>query len=358
MALGILTSSARDTTIRVSAARIQMADIARMAGVSVATVSRALNKETALRSHTRERYAKIVDIAESLHYQVDERARDLRSKRTRTISVVVPSHDGSSELSDSEQLNLIGSISDALAEKGHDMLLSRIDMHQPEGIAREYDAKRAAGVIVLGQCSGCNFHALRDRGAPVVVWGSGLHASECLFVDCDDLRGGKIATEHLFEMGASRIVFVGDIAVPKIALRHKGFVDAHRSKGAPLRNEQMFTDHIVWDKLEQDLRSLVKDGPRIDAIFAASDVIAIHVINILRRLGLSVPGDVGVVGYDDLPIAEQFTPTLTTVSQSMTQAGRALVHTLMALLDGQKTESVHLPAQLLIRESTTPSKHS
>lgn len=352
MALGVVFSSSKDSTIRVSAERTQMVDIARMAGVSVATVSRALNRETALRASTRERYAQIVDIAKNLHYEVDVRARDLRSKRTRTISVVVPMNDGSSEFSDSEQLNLIGGISDALAEKGHDMLLSRIDMKRTESIAREYDAGRAAGVIVLGQFGDSNFHELNARSVPVVVWGALQDAAKGLYVCRDDVRGGRIATEHLIDLGASRIVFVGDIRSPEIALRHKGFVEAHRAKGLLLAAEQILTGPIVWERFEQDVQTMVSKGQGLDAIFAGSDMIAIHVINHLRRLGMRVPEDVAVVGYGDLPHAEQFSPALTTVRQSMAQAGRTLVQTLMALLDGANPASVYLPAELVVRESS------
>ena len=354
MPLGVVFSADGVCGKRGNPERPQMIDIARLAGVSVATVSRALNGEGSVRRPTKARHARIVEIANALNYQVEEAARHLRSGRTKTISVVVPCSSAfSAGQGESQLLNLIGGISEALTEKGHDLLLSRVDMSQPERITKEYETGRVAGGIAIGQGGDPKvLEKLAIRGVPLVAWGPRKEGQSYVSVGCDDVLGGRMATEHLLQGGAQRIVFIGDIRDPDIALQLRGYLHAHSARGLRVHSELMLTERCLHDRLALQVKFLVRSDPKIDAIYASSDEIAIGVINALRRMGKRVPEDIAVVGYGDHPLAAQFHPTLTTIGYSAKNAGQKLVGALMGILEGEFVESDNLPIQLFVRDSS------
>lgn len=351
MSKGIVFSHAKGASRGATTERPQMADIARMAGVSVSSVSRALSGDMGVRASTR---ARIEDIARALRYEVHVSARNLRLRQNRTISVVVPHSPVAREsLSDPFFLGLIGGIADALTEKGYDMLLSRVDASQPERIAKDFETGRAMGVILIGQ--GHHHACLNEmaaRGIPLVVWGACVEGQAYVTVGSDNVQGGRLATEHLLECGARRIAFMGDTSLPEVALRHCGYVQAHHARGELPAMELARPVPFVKERMETEVERLLQSDPSIDAFFASSDVSAMTVINALRRMGKRVPEDILVAGYDDITMAAQFHPSLTTVGQSISMAGSALLQALDALLNGLQPASIKLPTLLYRREST------
>lgn len=330
--------------------RPQMADIARMAGVSVATVSRALSGSPLINADTRIR---IEALARSLNYSVNVGAQNLRLKQNRTVSVVVPFDVTSREqLSDPFFLSLLGSIADALTDSGWEMLLSRIDSGQLEQAAHAYESGRAAGVVLIGQWHQHDrLNAMAVRGLPLVVWGARLPDQLYLSVGSDNLRGGRLAATHLLAQGARRIAFFGDAELPEVAQRHAGFLQAHADLGLQSPPELTRKVPFVPEHAQQEVAGMLAAGIPFDGIVAASDVLAMSTIQALRRHGRRVPEDVAVVGYDDIPLAAYFVPALTTVRQPIEAAGRALVDLLIAQLDGRKAAPVMLATELAVRES-------
>lgn len=330
-----------------------MADIARLAGVSVSTVSRALSASPLINEETR---ARIEDLARSLNYSVNVGAQNLRLKQNRAVSVIVPFDPTSREhLSDPFFLSLIGSIADALTQSGHDMLLSRVDADRLDLAAQTFENGRSAGIVLIGQWHHHDqLNEMAVRGIPFVVWGAHLARQLYVTVGTDNLRGGRLATEHLLDQGARHIAFLGDPELPEVGQRHAGYVLAHESRGLVPAKYLTRTVPFVSERVQNDLEELVRAGHRVDGIVASSDLSAMTAINTLRRMGKRVPDDVAVVGYDDIPLAAYFHPALTTVRQPIEAAGRSLVESLLAQLSGQKPESVVLPTELVQRESTRP----
>lgn len=334
-----------------SHARLQMADIARLAGVSVSTVSRALAGSTLINPATRERVA---ELAQSLNYTVNVAAKNLRLRQNRTVSVVVPFDAALRQpLSDPFFLSLIGSLADALTDRGHEMLLSRVDANRLDLAAQGVDAGRAAGLILVGQWHHHDqLNALAVRGVPLAVWGAALPGQAYATVGSDNLQGGRLATSHLWQQGARRIAFLGDWQLPEIALRHQGYLQALAAVGARPEPGLMQAVPFVNAAIEQAVEALVAGGAPFDAVFAASDLMAMTVVSTLRRLGRQVPQDVLVAGYDDVPLAQHFHPPLSTVRQPLHEAGQALVDEVLAQIGGARPQSVLLPTTFHARESS------
>ncbi len=332
-------------------ARLQMADIARLAGVSVATVSRALAGSTLVNEATRERVA---ELARSLNYTVNVAAKNLRLRQNRTVSVVVPFDAALRQpLSDPFFLSLIGSLADALTDRGHEMLLSRVDANRLDLAAQGVDAGRAAGLILVGQWHHHDqLNALAVRGLPLAVWGAALPGQAYATVGSDNLQGGRLATEHLWQQGARRIAFFGDWQLPEIGQRHQGYLQALAAVNARPNAKLMLPVPFVNSAIEAAVEGLVASGTRFDAVFAASDLMAMTVISTLRRLGLQVPQDVRVAGYDDIPLAQHFHPPLSTVRQPLDAAGQALVAEVLAQIGGARPSSQLLPTTFHPRESS------
>lgn len=331
--------------------RPQMSDIARLAGVSVATVSRALNGSKLISAETRER---IAALARSMNYTINVGAQNLRLRQNRAVAVIVPfDPDTRQSLSDPFFLSLIGSIADALTARGLEMLLSRAPVGDLAQATQCVDAGRASGIILVGQWHlHKHLNEMARRRVPFVVWGAKMRRQDYATVGGDNRRGGELATAHLLAGGARRIAFLGDDGLPEIGERLEGYLRAHEKAGVrPLATLRRATP-FVQSRIVADVEDLVANGHRFDALFAASDLMALTAVGTLQRLGRRVPEDVQVVGYDDIPLAAFFHPALTTVRQPIAQAGEELVDSLLAQLEGAAPACRLLATELVVRESS------
>ncbi|QPI53120.1 LacI family DNA-binding transcriptional regulator [Massilia antarctica] len=329
-----------------------MADIARLAGVSKATVSRALNRSPLVNEETRTR---ILELASSLKYTINIGAQNLRLKQNRTIGVVVPYDSATRQhLSDPFFLSMLGSLADALTERGFDMLLSRVDAEQLDAAAMPFDTGRVIGLILIGQWRHHDqLNQLAARHVPIVVWGAQLPQQLYTTVGGDNVSGGMLATEHLIAAGRRRIAFFGDINLPEVAQRYSGYCNALARHGLPLDPQLRVSVSFLPEGGDQAVREIERRAVPYDAAFACSDLLAMTAINTLRALGKQVPDDVAVVGYDDIELSTYFHPPLTTIRQPIRAAGQALVGALLAIIDNQPAGSLQLPTELIVRATST-----
>ncbi|WP_343728212.1 LacI family DNA-binding transcriptional regulator [Duganella sp.] len=339
------------TTPEAESRRLQMADIARLAGVSTSTVSRALAGSKLISEETRTR---VMELARSLNYSINIGAQNLRMKQNRTVGVVVPyDPDTRQHLSDPFFLSMLGSLADALTEQGFDMLVSRVDASTLDAAAAPFDTGRVIGIVLIGQWRHHDqLNQLAARHVPIVVWGAQLPQQLYCTVGSDNLAGGALAGAHLLAQGRRRIAFFGDINLPEIGQRYAGLCQALTAAGIAPDPALLVPASFVPDGGRLAVEQLLAAGAAFDAIFAGSDLMAMEAINALRQRGLEVPGRVAVVGYDDIQLSSYFHPPLTTVQQPIQEAGRALVAALLELTEGRPAPSQQLPTQLIVRHST------
>jgi DNA-binding LacI/PurR family transcriptional regulator len=331
--------------------RLQMADIARMAGVSVSTVSRALNGSNLVNAETRER---IATLARELNYSINLSAKNLRLQRNQTIAVVIP-YDAVSRqhVTDPFFLSMLGSLADAITDRGYDMLLSRVDSESLDAAARVVDSGLALGVVLIGQWRHHDqLNRLAARKLPIVVWGAQLPQQVYCTVGGDNVQGGRLAAEHLLAQGRKRIVFLGDPQLPEVGHRFEGYRAAlAAAKLAPQTQLELAVPFEVG-AVRTAVAALLEQRVAFDAVIGCSDLLAITAMQVLREHHRQVPRDVAVVGYDDMALAQYCDPPLSSVHQPVGAAAVQLVDALLALLDGQAVAPRVLPVDLVVRRSS------
>jgi len=263
--------------------------------------------------------------------------------------------DTRQHLSDPFFLSLIGSVADALTARGHDMLLTRVDADRLDQAAQVFHTGRAMGIVLVGQWHHHDqLNAMAVQGVPFVVWGAQLPQQLYATVGGDNLSGGRLATAHLLAGGAQRVLFMGDPELPEIGQRQQGWADAHADAGRPIDPQLARAVPFVTSAIQAEVARVLHEKLAFDAVFAASDLMAMTVISSLRQAGVRVPEDVRVVGYDDIALAAHFHPPLSTVCQPIADAGEALVTSLLAQLAGERCQSTQLSTTLVVRDSSQP----
>ena len=328
----------------------RLEDLAELAGVSVSTVSRALNNSDLVSKRTRQR---IREIAQQHHYEGRFRDRVSGVEPAKTISLVIPPPQGrDSRISDPFLLDLLGGIADALREADADLLISHTAPTDFDEIMGTIGSGRADGMIFAGQSTlHTHLNALSKQNVPFVVWGANLPNQQYCAVGSDNRRGGYRATSHLLRLGRKNVAFLGDLDAPEVQLRYQGYCDALKEAGLEPLPELLQPAHFYVESAVEALEILLERDVKFDAVFAAADLIAVGAIRGLLKNGLRVPQDISVVGYDDIHMADYFSPSLTTVKQDVRKAGRLLVSKLLRRIDGEPVRSEQLPTELIIRES-------
>ncbi|HZW59754.1 MAG TPA: LacI family DNA-binding transcriptional regulator [Woeseiaceae bacterium] len=328
---------------------ITMDDIARLAKVSKPTVSRALSNNPLVNRDTREH---VLSVARKHGYTVNRNAQKLRHKRTNTIAVSLDflSHR-QNHISDPFIFDLLAGVSEALGDCNQDLLLFAPTHNDIEAFQHILASRGADGFIVLGQ--GHRERMLDEfarSGAPLVVWGAAREDTPYCVVGSDNFRGGRLAAEYFLARGRRRYLFVGDASHSEIFLRRQGLMETLEASGEPLDIADIEISNFAYETAFEAANRYL-DGAREvpDAVFTYSDTAAMAFICALANRGVHVPGDVSVVGYNDIPSAGYFNPPLTTVRQDTYQAGKLLVDKLLAMLAGERPSSETINTELVER---------
>lgn len=330
--------------------RITSFDIAAVAGVPQATVTRVLHGEASVSREIRQR---IVQIAADLGYSGDKAQRE--KNYSLSVRLFLDPMTGSPQ-DNPFASSMVGGLARAAAARGYDLLLT----YEPQSVSEAgYYAggHKADGVILLGagdfRIYQRRLKQLQVLQIPFVRYCATRDELPGPVVRYDNYQGGLMAVRHLIALGRRRIVFVGNMTGkhPEFAERFRGYTRALREPGViPLPPLQV--DALCGIEAGRAATaSIFSRGTPCDAIFAASDQIAIGVLLALKRAGIRVPQDVSVVGFDDISAASLVTPSLTTIVQDTELAGNTLVDMLLRQIAGQSVDSQVLVPYLTIRES-------
>lgn len=331
-------------------------DIAYRAGVSQATVSRALRDSPLVSEETRRR---IREIARELNYKVDKNASNLRRQSSVTLALLLFEDPTPNDtLINPFFLTMLGSITRACARQGYDLLVS-FQQFSEDWHADYQDAHKADGLILLGYG---DWFLTRDRldrlvqqGTHFVRWGPVFERQPGMSIGSDNRDGGRQVGVHLASLGRQRVAYLGanQPTAPEFRDRYLGLCDALQA--AKLSTEAALQIDVI-DSTElagyAAAQALFARGVAFDALFCASDLIAIGAMRALMEHGLRVPEDVAVVGFDDQPVAAFTNPPLTSVLQDTKLAGEKLVDTLIREIRGESAVSEVLTPTLVVRRSS------
>ena len=331
-------------------ARPTIYDVARLAGVSTATVSRALNGTGQIAPATR---AMIDDAVAQLGYHPNTAARSLVTRSTQTIALLLP------DITNPFYAALVSGIQERALETGHTMLLCTTegDPEREEQYLSLLRAKQVDGVLVDGLVLPPDrITRFVREGLPIVCLDRDIDSTLVPLVQVDNRLGARLATEHLLELGHERI---GHIAgTPDLGIsdeRIEGYRDALRAAGIAVDPELIAVGSFTEEGGYEAARVL-SDKWDLTALFAANDLSAIGALSALVQSGRRVPEEVSVVGFDDLRLSRFTNPPLTTVHQPAGEIARHAAELLLELASGRPVERMRyfLEPGLVVRSSTAP----
>jgi DNA-binding LacI/PurR family transcriptional regulator len=329
----------------------RIADVAARAGVGVATVSRVLNGRSGVRPSTQQR---VVEAIEALNYRPSSLARSLSLQRTMVVAALLPWFTNPSAV------QRVRGIVDGLSGSHYDLMVFDIESEDRQRRAFElFDrGERADGLLVVSTLPPePEVDRLRAAGIPCVLIDA-VHPS-FPSIAVDDVAGGEIATRHLVALGHRRIALIGD-PPPEFRFewsrdRTRGYERALASAGIEMRSELVREGTRLPHVARAVASELLSLPERPTAVFAASDTQAIGVLEAARALGIQIPEELSVIGFDDIEVAAYV--GLTTVRQPLVQSGRRGAELLLEALGGERVGPLRelLPLELVVRGTTGPA---
>jgi DNA-binding LacI/PurR family transcriptional regulator len=329
-------------------------DVARECGVSVATVSYVLNDgPRPVRPETRR---VVLETVKRLGYHPNAMARALVHGRVNTLGVLFGRVEPAI-VTNSFVTGVLEGIMSTSAHAGYNVTLFTQPWHDAATSSAVFTDGRTDGVLIVAPLQGSGMvEGLSGLGIPLVVVSAAVAAeSRIPFVDVDNQRGAAMATEHLLALGHTRIAhLMGEAEQPSAIERRKGFCEALARAGV-----EVPAHYLVWSNYDSsrayaDVRRLLTGPDRPTAVFAGNDGLALATVAVARDLGIRVPAELSVVGFDDVAVAALVTPPLTTVRQPLAEIGRRATRLLVARIEGKNIAPVSARAEpeLVVRGTT------
>lgn len=327
---------------------VTIKDIAKEAGVSVNTVSRALNNKPDINKETKK---KILKIAKKLGYVKNVTASALRNKSTKIIGVIL------ADSSNPFYAEVLKGIEIASRKYGYQIILMNTErIYENEAIAIETLLQRRVDGLLIAPVQDKNedINNLRKMNVPFVIIGRHFEDLEVDEIFSDEEKGGYIATKYLLEIGKKRPIMInGALFKSPARMRYEGFKLALEEKNIPVKKENIFISDIDIEGGYKTIKSVLRKKINFDSIFCYNDLVAIGVMKGLKEAGLKIPEDVAVVGYDDIYFSSFVCPALTTVKIKKFDLGYEGFKMLLEKIKGRrkKVKRKILEVELVKRES-------
>lgn len=324
-------------------------DVAKQANVSTATVSRVLNGQGGYSKATEE---KVIKAIHELGYQPNAFARGLIKNKSNTIAILFP------EVSSQFSSKILKGVEEEAHNLGSSVIVCNTASHGKRTMKylEVLAEKRIDGILFVSeQITSEYYQKLESMNVPVILVATESYQYPLPFVKVDDRHAAYTATSHLIKNGHTKIGMIsGNKEDPIAGLpRIEGYKQALTANCLSINEENIvFSKGFSFEDGLANLPILLQRVPDITAIFAASDSIAIGAISAAHKLGIRIPHDLSIIGYDNLPIAEMSIPQLTTVDQPLDKMGKVAANMLFSMMESdQKAESRIMPHSIIERES-------
>ena len=331
---------------------IRLKDIARELNVSVITVSKALRGNSDISEATRQR---VLARVKELDYQPNMMARGLATGRSFIVGLVVP------DLLNPFFMELAQSLGNALRKQSYSLFLTSSNS-EPEVERSEIRLMLARGVdaLLIASCQEKleGFYTVHDQNTPFVLLDRPFPQLRANFVGTDDYAGGKLATNHLIEIGRKHLAYIGSPDISTAAERFRGFRMALQEHDLDLRENHVLGSsnlEACGDTVGYEMmRDLLKRKGRPDGVFCHNDVVAIGAMKAVLDAGLSIPADIAIVGYDNVRYSRYLNIPLTSIDQTTAALSEAAATLVLDLVDRrvEKPKSILLTPNLVVRQST------
>jgi LacI family transcriptional regulator len=340
--------------------RVTIKELARVSGVSVGTVSRALNGYTDVRPETRER---IMRLARELDYTPAAAARSLVTQRSHIIGVFMETGEGHPDLQHPFFHEVLGGLKQRVGSHGFDLLLFASERpgngYGPHSYLKRARHHSVDGCALIGlEPDDAEVRRLARADIPLAAIDMDLEGEAVEVVMSDNEGGAAAAVRHLHDIGHRRIATITGVLDSRPgADRLRGYRQALQACGLAYRDEYVAYGDFYVESGRRAMADLLSLDEPPTAVFAASDMMALGAIRAVGDAGLNVPADVSVIGFDDIQLADHMNPPLTTVRQDKAGLGVAAGTALVRLIDGKPddvTQSTVLPVELVRRGSTRP----
>ena len=340
--------------------RITIRQLARLSGVSVGTVSRALNGYADVRPETRER---IMRLADELDYTPAAAARSLVTQRSHVIGLVLDTGEGNPDLQHPFFHEVIVGLKDHIGASGFDLLLFASERpgngYGPHSYLKRCRHHNVDGVVLMGtDPEDPEVRRVVASELPTAGVDAELDGPNTTFVISDNVFGARAAVRHAYDLGHRRIATITGLLHTRPGMdRLRGYREELGACGLEYREDYVARGDYYTESGRRAMAGLLALDEPPTAVFAASDMMALGAIRTASDAGLSVPGDVSLIGFDDMQLADHMNPPLTTLRQDKQGLGRAVGAALVEMIEADgvaATSSVTLPVELVERGSSAP----